>query len=84
MKIIVNYKEEIIDKSLMSVEELLKLKEVKMPHMVSVQLNGKIVKKSNYQITFLKESDKVNFLYFMGGGKYWQEYIFKMSTRRFY
>lgn len=70
MKITVNYKEETIDEELMSVEDFLKLKQVKMPHMVSVQLNGKIIKRAGYKTTFLKDTDKVNFLYFMGGGKY--------------
>ena len=68
MKIIFNYREEIIDKNSLSVEEFIKLKDVKIPHMVAVQLNGRIVKKSDYNSTFIKESDRLNLLYFVSGG----------------
>jgi sulfur carrier protein len=39
-----------------------------MPDMVSVELNGKILKRSDFETTALNEGDKVEFLYFMGGG----------------
>jgi len=68
MKIVFNYREETINKKLLSVKEFLKLKDVKMPHMIAVQLNAKIVKKTDYKSTFIKESDKINLLYFVSGG----------------
>ncbi|NOY07220.1 MAG: sulfur carrier protein ThiS [Spirochaetes bacterium] len=68
MKLCINYKEEIIEGDSLTVKELLELKDVKMPHMVSVQLNGKIVKRPDYDLTYLGENDRVNFLYSMGGG----------------
>lgn len=68
MKLCINYKEEIIEGDSLTVKELLELKDVKMPHMVSVQLNGKIVKRPDYDSTCLSENDRVNFLYSMGGG----------------
>ena len=52
----------------MSVTGLLKKQEVKMPDMVSVELNGKILKRDKFDQTTLKQGDKVEFLYFMGGG----------------
>jgi sulfur carrier protein len=39
-----------------------------MPDMVSVELNGEILERSLFESTLLKEGDRVEFLYFMGGG----------------
>ena len=39
-----------------------------MPDMVSVELNGQILKRTKFEETVLKNDDKVEFLYFMGGG----------------
>ncbi len=51
-----------------SVIELLKDKEVESPDMVSVEINGKIIRKDSYSKIELRENDRVEFLYFMGGG----------------
>jgi sulfur carrier protein len=51
-----------------TVSQLLVQEKVKMPQMVSVELNGQILRRSQYEETTLKEDDKVEFLYFMGGG----------------
>ena len=40
-----------------------------MPNMVSVELNGQILKRTEFEKTILKDDDKVEFLYFMGGGR---------------
>ncbi len=40
-----------------------------MTQMVSVELNGQILKRSEFETTKLKDDDKVEFLYYMGGGK---------------
>ena len=68
MKIVVNGKE-VTSEDGLTVNELLVEQEVKMPDMVSVEVNGQILKRSNFETTVLKEGDKVEFLYFMGGGK---------------
>jgi sulfur carrier protein len=52
----------------LTVSELLVKENVKMPEMVSVELNGKILKRSEFETTSLKDDDKVEFLYYMGGG----------------
>ncbi|MCM8833085.1 MAG: sulfur carrier protein ThiS [Candidatus Omnitrophica bacterium] len=70
MKIIINGKEEIIDRQNFSILELLIIKDVKMPEMVSVELNGEIINKDKYDEIIIKEGDKIEFLYFMGGGEY--------------
>ena len=67
MNLVVNGKNTDITKSL-TVGELLVREDVKMPQMVSVELNGRILKRSEFETTSLKNDDKVEFLYYMGGG----------------
>ncbi len=67
MKLIVNGKESKLTEGL-TISQLLIEQEVKMPEMVSVELNGQILKRSVFENTTLNEGDKVEFLYFMGGG----------------
>jgi sulfur carrier protein len=66
--ITINGKKESIDKNEITVFELLKVKNVKMPEMVSVQVNGDILRRNTFDSTLVRENDEVNFLYFMGGG----------------
>ncbi|MDP6542645.1 MAG: sulfur carrier protein ThiS [Phycisphaerae bacterium] len=54
----------------MTVSELLVAQDVKMPEMVSVELNGKILKRSEFDATTLTGGDSIEFLYFMGGGQW--------------
>ncbi len=51
-----------------SVIALLKEKNVESPEMVSVEINGKIIRKEKYSQIELRENDRVEFLFFMGGG----------------
>ncbi len=67
MKLVING-EEVTSKDGLSVSELLVEQEVKMPEMVSVEINGQILRRPEFDTTALKEDDKVEFLYFMGGG----------------
>lgn len=50
-----------------SVLELLQFKKVD-PHMVSVEYNGEILERDVFPSTSLKPGDKIEFLYYMGGG----------------
>ena len=68
MNLLVNGKNTDITDAL-TVSELLTREDVKMPQMVSVELNGQILKRSEFETTKLKGDDKVEFLYYMGGGK---------------
>jgi len=69
MKVIVNGKEsDFVDG--LTVSELLSERNVKMPDMVSVELNGQILKRSDFENMVLKDGDKAEFLYFMGGGRW--------------
>lgn len=67
MKVKINDEEKEIQENV-SIIELLKLENVKMPDMVSVELNETILKRDEFEKTKVKENDKINFLYFMGGG----------------
>ena len=67
MKIVVNG-EQVNCNDGLTVDELLVEQKVKMPEMVSVELNGQILRRTEFEETTLKDSDKVEFLYFMGGG----------------
>jgi sulfur carrier protein len=51
-----------------TVIELIRKNNVKQPETVSVQLNGSFVLRENYEETLVRESDEIDFLYFMGGG----------------
>lgn len=67
MRIKVNDKDvELADNT--SITALLVVQNVKMPDMVSVELNGEILDRKAFETTALKTGDKVEFLYFMGGG----------------
>ncbi|MCL4550550.1 MAG: sulfur carrier protein ThiS [Bacteroidetes bacterium] len=68
MTLKINGNLETIDQEKITVARLLKLKNVEMPEMVSVELNGEIIEQSNYEKIEVKDSDAIEFLYFMGGG----------------
>jgi len=68
MKLVVNGKESAFSEGL-TVSELLVAQKVKMPEMVSVELNGRILKRTEVEQKTLADGDKVEFLYFMGGGR---------------
>lgn len=48
--------------------ELIKINKVFQPEMVTVQVNEEFVERDVWDKTQLKEGDRVDFLYFMGGG----------------
>lgn len=68
MKLIINGKEELLSENKLTISDLLRLKNVKMPEMVSVELNGNFLNKQDFDTKVLKNDDQVEFLYFMGGG----------------
>ncbi len=67
MKLVINGKDT-QSKDNLSVTKLLAEQKVKMPDTVSVEINGSILRRTEFDNTSLKEGDKVEFLYFMGGG----------------
>ena len=68
MKVTINGQIEEISADSPSISDLLKLKSVEMPDMVSVEYNGDMLDRSAFDSTTVKENDDIEFLYFMGGG----------------
>ncbi len=68
MQITVNGENKIFDAPSLPILTLLKVAEVESPDMVSVQVNGKVIDRTLYADTQLRDNDEVDFLYFMGGG----------------
>ncbi|MBW8035419.1 MAG: sulfur carrier protein ThiS [Planctomycetes bacterium] len=68
MKLTINGEEKQFENQ-MTVSQLLTVEQVKMPDMVSVEYNGQILKRPDFDTTNLKDDDKIEFLYFMGGGR---------------
>ena len=52
----------------LNVSELIIQNNVTQPEMVSVQVNEEFAEREDWEKIQLKEGDKVDFLYFMGGG----------------
>lgn len=67
MKLSINGNQEDISEAY-TIEELLMYKNVEQPLMVTVELNGVILERSDFGTVQIKENDAVEFLYFMGGG----------------
>ena len=53
----------------LNVSELIQKQNVPQPEMVSVQVNEEFAEREDWESIQLKEGDKVDFLYFMGGGQ---------------
>lgn len=69
MNLTINGQAETIEQASASITELLKIKNVEMPDMVSVEYNGDILDRGAFDTTQVKDGDQIEFLYFMGGGR---------------
>lgn len=67
MKLLINGNEQKVSRSL-TIRELLSDVNVADPDMVSVELNGSILRREDFDTVKVREGDAVEFLYFMGGG----------------
>lgn len=69
MKIVLNHQEEEFSdvKDRISIQELLDLKKYTFKLLV-IKVNGKLIPRSNYAISFVKEGDDVVILHLMSGG----------------
>lgn len=68
MKILLNNRDEvIINRTEISVEELLKLKNFTFP-MIIIKINGKLIKKGDYPAAMIKGGDDVTALHLISGG----------------
>jgi sulfur carrier protein len=52
-----------------NVGQLLVERKVRLPDMVSVELNETVLQRAEFETTPLHEGDRVELLYFMGGGR---------------
>jgi sulfur carrier protein len=64
----INGKNETLSEDNLTVTELLGVKKVPDPDMVSVQLNGEILERDDFTVKVVGDGDELEFLYFMGGG----------------
>jgi len=65
--IYLNGKKENIEEN-MNVSKLLEAKKIR-PEIVTVELNDKILERDKYQATLLSPEDRLEFVYYMGGGE---------------
>lgn len=66
MKLSINGKSEEMPNGV-NLLKLLELKKIR-PEVVTVELNEEIINRAKYGETALKEGDKLEFVYYMGGG----------------
>ena len=67
MKIILNNRAEEFEAGRLSVTDLLEQKKFTFKMRI-VKINGKLVKKEDYNSTIINEGDKVDMIYLMSGG----------------
>jgi len=67
MKIILNNKEEIIDKEKLNIKSLLDIKNYTFKLLV-IKINGQLIKKDQYANTEIKEGDHVSVIHLISGG----------------
>ncbi len=65
MQLTINGKAENLDVS--TVMDVLKAKDID-PQLVAIEVNTQMIDQENLATTSLKENDKLEFLFFMGGG----------------
>lgn len=66
MMILLNGKKEEIESGI-TISKLLEVKKIR-PEVVTVELNDEIIKRPSYKDVFLKDKDRLEFVYYMGGG----------------
>jgi len=68
MHVTINGEARELEEANISITRLLEVNQVEAPEMVSVQLNGKVIERAQYERITVSEHDEIDFLYFMGGG----------------
>ena len=70
MNLTVNGKPATIDgETGLNIPALLTALQVQQPEYVTVELNGDILEREQFEVTCVKDGDVLEFLYFMGGGE---------------
>ncbi|GAB4324613.1 MAG: hypothetical protein Kow0069_30270 [Promethearchaeota archaeon] len=52
-----------------TVEELLRLRKVADAAYVTVEVNDEVIDRKDFSVKTVKDGDRVEFLYYMGGGR---------------
>ncbi|MGO9380350.1 MAG: sulfur carrier protein ThiS [Dissulfurispiraceae bacterium] len=68
MRYRVNGEQREIGGEVITINEVLTKERVQNPDMVAVQFNGEFLNKTFFDSTTVKDSDEIEFVYFMGGG----------------
>ncbi len=66
MLVTINGKKENL-KDIITITEFLEERRIRK-EVVVIELNDKIIDKSNFDTTYIKENDRIELLYYMGGG----------------
>jgi len=67
MEIILNNRQEKIEKDSLTIQELLEYKNFTF-RMLVIKVNGKLIKKDAYNTTVIKEGDNVTVMHLVSGG----------------
>jgi sulfur carrier protein len=68
MKLRLNGKYQEFNQETINLVDLLLHAGIAKPELVSVQVNGNFIKREDFASTVIKNSEEVDFLFFMGGG----------------
>lgn len=68
MRVKINGEDYLTEKETITIIELLKERGLTRPETVSVQLNGRLVKRKKFPTTVVKENDDVDYILMMSGG----------------
>jgi thiamine biosynthesis protein ThiS len=67
MKILLNDREEYLDKKSLTISQLLILKKLSFKMRI-IKINGTLIQKDSYDNIYLKDGDRVQIIYLMSGG----------------
>lgn len=67
MKIMLNNRSEIIDGDLFTISQIMVIKSFKF-RMLVVRLNDRLIKKEEYETTFVKDGDDLKIIHLVSGG----------------
>lgn len=67
MKITLNNRPEVFEKDILTISEILKFKNYTF-RIIIIKVNGKLIKKDQYNITEIVEGDDVQIIHMISGG----------------
>jgi sulfur carrier protein len=69
MKLTVNGEKKVFQETSLSIQDVLRFSNVEKSDIVYVQLNDVFVPRNGFDLTKAKNGDRIDYLYFMGGGR---------------